>query len=63
MAHNERAHAILSASGAKRWLSCPPSARLSENFENKSSVFAEEGTFAHELSELEIKGALKLVTA
>lgn len=63
MAHNERAHALLSASGAKRWLSCPPSARLSENFENKSSVFAEEGTFAHELSELEIKGSLKLITA
>ena len=24
-------HALLSASAAKRWLNCPPSARLTEN--------------------------------
>lgn len=52
------AHAVLSASGAKRWLSCPPSARLEERlhgvFGEKSSPFAEEGTKAHELSELKL---------
>jgi len=50
--HSERAHALLSASGASRWIACTPSARLEENFENKSSSFAEEGTLAHEFAEL-----------
>lgn len=45
------AHALLSASGAKRWLACTPSPRLEENFENRSSDFANEGTFAHAYSE------------
>lgn len=52
-------HAVLSASGAKRWLACPPSARLEEKlhgiFGEKSSPFAEEGTKAHELSELKLR--------
>lgn len=57
--HSERAHALLGASGAGRWLTCTPSARLEEQFpEQESSVYAEEGTFAHELSELEIRYAL-----
>ena len=30
-------HALLSASSSNRWIHCPPSVRLSENFENKSS--------------------------
>ena len=53
--HSNRAHALLSASGASRWLACPPSAVAGEKAtggERKTSVFAEEGTFAHELSEL-----------
>ncbi|MGJ8902495.1 DUF2800 domain-containing protein [Staphylococcus aureus] len=50
--HSNRAHAKLSASGAKQWLNCPPSIKASEGITDKSSVFAEEGTFAHELSEL-----------
>jgi len=49
--HTERAHALLSASGASRWIACTPSPRLEENFENKSSSFAEEGTLAHEFAE------------
>lgn len=58
--HEERAHALLGASSASRWLTCTPSARLEEslNLPDESSVFAEEGTFAHELSELEIRYAL-----
>ncbi|HAB7479985.1 TPA_asm: DUF2800 domain-containing protein [Listeria monocytogenes] len=48
-------HAKLSASSAKRWLTCPGSIRMSEGFENKTSVFAEEGTAAHELSELKLQ--------
>jgi uncharacterized protein DUF2800 len=48
-------HALLSASSSHRWLSCTPSALLEENFENKSSVFAEEGTAAHALAEYKLK--------
>lgn len=52
------AHAVLSASGAKRWMSCPPSARLEERlhgvFGEKSSPYAEEGTKAHSLAELKL---------
>lgn len=52
------AHALLSASSSHRWLNCPPSARLSENYEDKSSDFAAEGTDAHELCEYKLKKAL-----
>lgn len=50
-----RAHALLSASSAHRWLRCPPSARLEETFENTTSVFAEEGTAAHALAEHKLR--------
>lgn len=54
--HSERQHAVLSASGANRWINCPPSARLEEQYgEQKTSVYAQEGTVAHELSELYIR--------
>lgn len=43
-------HALLSASGAHRWLECPPSARLEEKLPSTTSTYAEEGTFAHELA-------------
>jgi hypothetical protein len=45
-------HALLSASGAGRWLECTPSARLELQFPKKSSAYADEGTAAHELCEL-----------
>ncbi|MDO4301227.1 MAG: DUF2800 domain-containing protein [Clostridia bacterium] len=45
-------HALLSASGADRWLNCPPSARLEEKFPESTSKEALEGTFAHTLAEL-----------
>lgn len=47
-------HALLSASGADRWMNCPPSARLEEDIENVSSIYAKEGTFAHDLGELKL---------
>lgn len=56
--HAERAHALLSASGAVRWLACPPSARLEDEIEDVSSGPALEGTFAHELAEVELRKAL-----
>lgn len=48
-------HALLAASSSHRWLCCTPSAKLEESFENKNSVFAEEGTAAHALAEYKIK--------
>ena len=55
-------HAILSASGAKKWLTCPPSARLEQKFKNKTSIAAEEGTLAHELGELTLRKELKHIS-
>lgn len=49
--HSEREHALLSPSSSSRWLNCTPSARLAENAENESSVYAEEGTLFHEICE------------
>ena len=51
MGHAERDHAILSPSSAKRWINCTPSALLAEEAGSKSSVYAEEGTLAHEIAE------------
>ncbi len=48
-------HAILSASGASRWLNCPPSARLEEQFPDSTSEAAAEGTLAHALGELKLQ--------
>ena len=51
-------HAVLSASGAHRWLACSPSARLELEFENTGSAAASEGTCAHALCEYKLKSAL-----
>jgi hypothetical protein len=55
VAHAERDHALLSASGSHRWLTCTPSARLEEQFEETTSKYAEEGTLAHEIAELKLR--------
>jgi hypothetical protein len=61
--HKDRKHALLSASGASRWLNCTPSARLEEKFEDSAdSPYAAEGTLAHEFGELGLKKAMKLIT-
>lgn len=52
--HSTRAHARLNASSSHRWMMCPPSVKLSEQFEDKLSSYAEEGTFLHELCELKL---------
>ena len=51
-------HAILSPSGASRWLVCTPSARFEEKFPESKSKFADEGTLAHSLGELLIRQKL-----
>lgn len=51
-------HARLSPSAAERWISCPASVQLGEKFpEQESSIYAEEGTAAHSLAELELSKA------
>ena len=54
------AHAILSASGSKRWLTCTPSARLEATLpEQKRGSnafdFSQEGTMAHSLAEIKLR--------
>lgn len=49
-AQTDRAHAKLSPSSAHRWMECPGSVRASESVVRGSSVFADEGTAAHELA-------------
>ncbi len=53
--HENRSHALLSASGAYRWLKCPPSVLLGEEFPDEESDAAREGTLAHELCELKLR--------
>lgn len=53
--HKERAHAKLSASGASRWATCPGSVQMEDGIPDKESIYAQEGTLAHEMSELKLK--------
>lgn len=48
-------HALLSASSAHRWLHCTGSPLLEKEFPDTTSVYAQEGTLAHELCELKLK--------
>ena len=52
--HASRKHALLSASGASRWINCPPSARLTEGMADKWSAYADEGTAVHEYAEIKL---------
>ena len=54
------AHALLSASGSKRWLTCTPSARLEATLPEQkrqtgSFDFSQEGTTAHSLAEVKLR--------
>jgi len=54
------AHALLSASGSKRWLSCTPSARLEATLPEQKKAsgafdFSQEGTMAHSLAEIKLR--------
>lgn len=55
-------HALLSASGAARWLECTPSARLEEKFPDNTTEYAREGTLAHALGELTAEYFLNEIT-
>ena len=51
-------HALLSASSSHRWLNCPPSARLCEEYADRPSEYAQEGTDCHELCAYKVEKAL-----
>lgn len=57
--HGSRKHSKFSASGALRWVSCPGSVKLSEGLPDKTSVWAEEGTRAHEVLEACLVNGIK----
>lgn len=44
------AHAELGASNMHRWANCPGSVRLSKGIPSKTSDYAKEGTFAHDVA-------------
>ena len=56
--HSSRAHALLSASSAHRWLACPPSAVAAESYENEGTDYTREGTIAHEVAEIVVRERL-----
>lgn len=53
------AHARFSPSSGKRYLSCPPSLLLEEQFPDEQSPFASEGSAGHEMAEYLINKHLK----
>ena len=54
--HKDRAHALLSASSAHRWLECPASAVAAEAYPKQDTEFTKEGTLAHEVAEIVARG-------
>ncbi len=57
--HKSRAHALLSASSAHRWLACPASAVAAEAYPAQDTEFTREGTLAHEVAEWTAQQCLK----
>ena len=51
----ESNHARLSASSAHRWLECPPSVAATEHIPDETSIYAEEGSAAHEAAEYKVR--------
>lgn len=65
MSDHGRAHATLSPSSAERWLECPASIHMTETLgrsDDGSSLYAEEGTRAHNLAEIEAAHEFGLTT-
>ncbi len=56
---DKKQHCLLGGSSSGRWINCQPSARLTEDMEDVTSVYAEEGTNAHALCEYKLNRALE----
>lgn len=54
----DKVHATLGASGAYRWLACPGSVALAKTLDKEriGSIYAAEGSLAHDLAELSLTG-------
>ena len=50
------AHAKLSPSGAHRWMRCPGSVVLEAQYPDRGSIYAREGSAAHELAAIVLEG-------
>lgn len=48
-------HALLSASGSKKWITCTPSARLEATFIDEQSDYAAEGSKCHDLMDIALR--------
>lgn len=55
-------HAELSASSSSRWLNCTAAPRFEDNFPDETSEYAEEGTLAHQFSEIAAQYNFNLIT-
>ena len=51
-------HSLLSPSSSHRWINCAPSARLTENYPDARSGYADEGTQAHAVAEAKLRHRL-----
>lgn len=51
-------HALLSCSGSHRWLNCTASVFEEQKYPDTTSIYAEEGSRAHELAEIILKQKL-----
>ena len=54
-------HALPSASSSARWLNCPPSAKLNAGADDKESSYAAEGTLAHAMCEIKLRGYISAI--
>lgn len=55
-------HAELSASSSSRWLNCTAAPRFEDNFPEETSEYAQEGTLAHQFSEIAAQYNFNLIT-
>ena len=49
------AHAILSASGSKKWMTCAMAPAMEHGLPEEDSDFSREGTYGHKLFELRLR--------
>jgi hypothetical protein len=56
-------HATLSASGSERWINCPGSVSASKDYPRTTTVYADEGTIAHEIADRVLKSKALIKSA
>lgn len=56
----KKAHSLIGASSAERWMNCPGSITLYKDLESSSSKYADEGSAAHMVAELYLSKLLPI---